>query len=371
MKTLFITPFPPPVTGQSIAVKIFHNELIKFSSIECVNLSKDSFKPGVNSFVRIIQIAKILKEVWCKKKGVDVIYFTISESLAGNAKDLLIYLLCFSQLSKMIIHLHGGAGMRVIILGNNGILRRLNEFFIRRLRAAIVLGKSHVEIFAHALPREKIHIVPNFSEDYLFSNREDIEHKFQKTTPLRILFLSNLIPGKGYNELLDAFFALDEHLRESVLIDFAGGFESEEQKSAFLDRIKEIRQVCYHGTVHGEYKRDLLSRAHIFCLPTYYPYEGQPISILEAYASGCFVITTDHSGIRDIFLDNINGYEVCKKSVPDLKENLIKVLDNRDNLLNFALTNFEYANKFYRVSIYNSKLVPIFIGNDIFYASPN
>lgn len=40
--------------------------------------------------------------------------------------------------------------------------------------------------------------------------------------------------------------------------------------------------VTYHGIVGGEAKRRLLKECYIFALPTRYPNEGQPISILEA-----------------------------------------------------------------------------------------
>ena len=71
----------------------------------------------------------------------------------------------------------------------------------------------------------------------------------------------------------------------------------------------------------GEKKRRLFAEAHVFCLPTYYSYyEGQPISILEAYASGCVVITTDHGGICDIFKDKINGFRVEKRSCLSIKK---------------------------------------------------
>ena len=42
-------------------------------------------------------------------------------------------------------------------------------------------------------------------------------------------------------------------------------------------------------------------------MPTRYPNEGQPISILEAMGNGMFIITTDHAGIPDIVKDGVNG----------------------------------------------------------------
>ncbi len=44
-----------------------------------------------------------------------------------------------------------------------------------------------------------------------------------------------------------------------------------------------------------------------FALPTRYPNEGQPISILEAMGNGMFIITTDHAGIPDITVGTENG----------------------------------------------------------------
>ena len=58
--------------------------------------------------------------------------------------------------------------------------------------------------------------------------------------------------------------------------------------------------VTYHGIVGGEKKKNLLKECYIFALPTRYPNEGQPISILEAMGNGMFIITTDHAGIPDI-----------------------------------------------------------------------
>ena len=356
MKILFIAPLPPPITGNSLAVKVFLDEIIKHHQIEIVNLSKLGFQHGINSLHRVRSVLGILRDLMRKREGVDLIYFTISQSKAGNLKDLLIYLLCFRNLSRMVIHLHGGDGMRKIMSNKSSLSYKINKYFIKRLGGVIVLGKTHVDIFSDLIPKEKIHIVHNFAEDYLFLKEEEIKLKFENTKPIRMLFLSNLIPGKGYNELVEAYSRLDESLKENIIIDFAGGFESESQEVEFLKKIKEIKQLNYHGIVDGPKKQELFRNAHVFCLPTYYLYEGQPISILEAYASGCVVLTTNHSGIKDIFKDKINGSEVQKKSADSIKLAIEEILGNTEKLLPIALLNRKTANDKYRTSIYNDAL---------------
>jgi len=151
--------------------------------------------------------------------------------------------------------------------------------------------------------------------------------------------------------------ALDERARDAVTIDFAGEFESEAQKSQFLDRIEGFMQLRYHGVVHGDRKRQLLHGAHVFCLPTYFPYEGQPISLLEAYAAGCAVITTDHSGIFDVFTPEVNGYEVEKRSPASLAAAIQRAVAEPERLRTMARVNLAGARQQFRTETYNARVI--------------
>ena len=81
--------------------------------------------------------------------------------------------------------------------------------------------------------------------------------------------------------------------------------------------------VTYHGIVKGKKKKELLLNNYIFCLPTYYPLEGHPISILEAMANGCVIFTTDHGGIRDIVNEEY-GVFVEKHNPESIAETIAK-----------------------------------------------
>lgn len=359
MRVLFIGTLPPPVTGQSLACQVLLEELRSRHDVDVVNLSKAEFKQGISSLARVCQILRVLWQVWRKRRACDVIYLTTSESLAGNLKDLLLYLVCMRRLRVMAAHLHGGAGMRRIMLGERRLLRVINQFFVRRLGAMIVLGRRHVEMFSAVMSPDRIQIVPNFAQDEFFGSPEAIDRKFARTVPLRLLFLGNLLPGKGHIELLEAYRSLSAEQRARVEIDFAGGFETDQQKQSFLERMAGFAQVRYHGVVHGEQKRRLFAEAHVFCLPTYYPYEGQPISILEAYAAGCAVITTDHSGIFDIFSDGANGLAVAKESVAALRSAIEQALERPHDLHRMARDNHQLALRSYRTTRYTDDLLAI------------
>lgn len=347
------------MTGQSLACKIFHDFLlVQGNSIEVVNLSKPSLLPG-GALGRMAEVFSLIAKIWRRAGTADLIYFTIAESFWGSCKDQLIYLVCGSRLNQLVIHLHGGAGMRMIMQPGAGLLRQLNRFFLSRLGGVIILGEAHADIFCDCVDKARLHIVPNFSEDYLFLEREAIVEKYEDTSLLRVLFLSNLIEGKGHSELLAAFLSLDEDTRARLRIDFAGSFGCQSEQVAFTKEISKHPQLCYHGPVSGERKKRLLSNAHIFCLPTYYAYEGQPISILEAYAAGCYVITTDHSGIRDIHQHGVNGLQVEKRSVSSLATALRDCAAKRLDLGPCALRNNTCARERFRTKHYNTALIDI------------
>jgi glycosyltransferase involved in cell wall biosynthesis len=237
--------------------------------------------------------------------------------------------------------------MRKLLVNRTDWIGRLNYFFLHRIAGVIVLGERLVSIFDGYVEPERIRVVKNFAADNLFLDERLITDKWSGSSGLRVLFLSNLLEGKGHLELLMAIKKLSPEMRSRFCFDFAGGFESSVDESRFKSEISDLPGVTYHGVVHGEAKQSLLSQAHIFCLPTFYPYEGQPISILEAYASGCVVLTTDHSGIFDIFTPDKNGWEVQPRSPQSIVEALKSLASARVEAKEIAFHNRREADLLY------------------------
>ena len=240
MRVLFLAPLPEPVTGHSLACQVFLDGLVRTHEADVVDLNKADFRPGVSSLGRVFEVLGMAWRAFRRHRAADVIYFTISESLAGNLKDILIYMACFGRLRRMVIHLHGGAGMRAIMGGRYPLLALLNGFFLRRMGAVVVLGGRHEDMYRSSVAPDRLRSVANFAADELFVADASVERKFVAPGPLRLLFLSNLLPGKGHRELLDAVASLPAELAGRLQVDFAGGFETPAQETEFLERLSGV-----------------------------------------------------------------------------------------------------------------------------------
>ncbi len=95
-------------------------------------------------------------------------------------KDIAIYLACVGKLSRMTVHLNGGAGMRELLHPSRKILRALNRFFLRRVRRVIVLGPRLVDIFEGIVPRDRIATAANSPRVNFSSRMNLLSESFRK-----------------------------------------------------------------------------------------------------------------------------------------------------------------------------------------------
>ena len=309
-KICFIAQFPPPMHGLSKAVETLYNSELN----SAVNPDGEFEFEKVDITNNKNFLKNLLK---VSKSKADLFYFTISQTKGGNLRDLVIFKLLELQHKKCLIHLHGGYYRQLVDNDMAGWQRKANYKAIKKLAGAIVLSKSLKKIFEGMIDDDKIFVVENCVDDQYLLTDQEIEEKLaalKDKKVLHVLWLSNFIRSKGYPFVLEMAKAekecVDAGGEKRFHFDFAGKFFEDSEKDYFESYIKENRldeYVTYHGIVGGEQKRELLKKCYIFALPTRYPNEGQPISILEVMGDGMFIITTEHAGIPDIVEDGVNG----------------------------------------------------------------
>lgn len=314
-KICFIAQFPPPMHGLSKAVETLYN-----SGLNAAVNSDGEFEFEKVDITNNKNFLKNLVKI--SKSKADLFYFTISQTKGGNLRDLVIFKLLELQHKKCLIHLHGGYYRKLVDNDMACWQRKANYKAIKKLSGAIVLSKSLKKIFEGMIDDEKIFVVENCVDDQYLLTDQEIKEKLatlENRKVLHVLWLSNFIRSKGYPFVLEMAKAEKERVdaggEKRFHFDFAGKFFEDSEKEYFESYVKNNKldeYVTYHGIVGGEKKRNLLRECYIFALPTRYPNEGQPISILEAMSNGMFIITTDHAGIPDIVEDGVNGIIIDK-----------------------------------------------------------
>ena len=73
---------------------------------------------------------------------------------------------------------------------------------------------------------------------------------------------------------------------------------------------------------------DVLRRAHVVCLPSYYR-EGVPKVLIEAAATGRPIVTTDAPGCREIVADGENGFLVPPRDSGAVAARIESLLQSR------------------------------------------
>jgi len=361
MKILLIGPLPPPITGTSVANQIImehpalHSWDIRLDSINTNSLllNRDI---GKFSWRKIVFYTGKFREAF-KIFSHDKVYITIGLTFWGVLKYAPYILLSRVLKKEVIIHVHSDylwQQYRKL----SGLFRWIFKTILSNANKGIVLSPLLKRNLQPFLDDKDIYVIPNCVDDYLL--QFDLDQKFKtKFDKLRILYLSSLMKEKGIFDLLEALRILKES-RIPFEAYLAGSLEYG-LAPAIRKKIEKLApEISYFDVVDREEKKLLLMNSNVFVLPTYYSMEGQPISILEAMATGNVILTTEHAGIPDIFQDNVNGYYVEKQNPLSILEKLICVHNNLEEQKRIATNNSLCAQQKYKMENFTFEIKQVF-----------
>lgn len=374
---LLIGFLPPPVTGLSMAFNLLVTASQHVFDLCILNLStRDKQRQnGLLSFTRIIEIlASILMALWflITRPRISVVYLTMAQTPLGFFRDFLLIKLSSLFGKKIILHLHGGYFAQMYDQASPRLKNMIYSTLLQ-VDQVIVLGASLKKCFAFMGDgfASRIRVVPNAIDTHLIPSAP-LRRRLQADRPVRLLFLSNLMTEKGYDDVLQAIAQLSaKHLR--IEGHFCGKFILDENRfdsietmqAAFyatLDNLNIRQCIHWHGLLSGQDKMRMLMDSDIFLLPTWYKMEGQPIAILEAMAYGLPVISTDHSGIPDIVSHERNGLLVQPQSPALIVSAVERLLLDPDLYASISTNNYADAQEKYYPQIHIDRIHQILTG---------
>lgn len=306
-------------------------------------------KPGkISAFQRvwsgITALCRVMGEARCvlAKEKVDILHKTTSGSI-GALTDWMIGRYCRKHGAKNILHCHYGCIPE--ILNGKGFLSWLALKSMRQFDQIWVLDKRTYNYLKQRNDvNAEIILTPNCIN--VKPNIEIIPKSYAN-----IAFIGNLCETKGVLELIDAIKKIPEEIQLHIVGEGDGLVKQHIMEHAgdlYGNRVK-----CY-GRLPNAEAVEFMKRVDILALPTYYPFEAFPISILEAMSLGKLVISTSRAAIGDMLTTDEGhncGLFVREKNVDDIATAINWAYHHKHEADNLCQLAYQKVYQSYRTEI--------------------
>ena len=167
-----------------------------------------------------------------------------------------------------------------------------------------------------------------FQAERVFNTVDLARFRFRERWLLKPVLLSNRNLERHYNVecTLRAFALIQQQVSHARLI--VAGDGAERRALQELARGLAPGKVDFVGAVAPEDMPELYDQADIFVNAS--DVDNQPLSIIEAFASGLPVVTTDAGGIPDMVADGETGFVVGRGDYEALADRVIRLLRDRE-----------------------------------------
>ena len=164
---------------------------------------------------------------------------------------------------------------------------------------------------------------------------------------LKIINVARIqLPKKGQDILIKA---LNECKKRGIKFscDFVGGIDDVD-----IDSFNYLKSLVKEYNLENEIRflgnrtdiAELLQQSDLFILPS--RFEGFGLVILEAMASGLPVIATNIDGPKEIITNGVNGLLFENENHIDLADNIMKLYNDRNKMLEVANAGFELSKNY-------------------------
>jgi glycosyltransferase involved in cell wall biosynthesis len=246
------------------------------------------------------------------RNRIDMVYVPVAQNTLGFLRDSLFLAPAALRGIPMVVHFHNGNFGEFVRTAPSPV-RVLMRALLGRAQRAIVLGSVLRPMLAGVVPEDRIEVVPNCVPD----RTPKVRRADRRGGRMRVLFLGNLIPGKGYGELIRAAEMLVDAGVDVELV-LAGGGMAERTRQQTLAETTIRDRIRFTGPVDVAEKTVLLGEADVLALPSYYENEAHPLVVLEAMAAGLPVVSTRYVAIPEMVNDGVTGLLVEPRDISGL-----------------------------------------------------
>jgi glycosyltransferase involved in cell wall biosynthesis len=178
----------------------------------------------------------------------------------------------------------------------------------------------------------------------------------------RILYVGRLVEKKGAPYLIEAFATVKKEIPDAELVIVGKGRMEDELRNQV--RLLNLTDVTFAGALTSTQVKEQIDSCKIFCLPSITAdsgdAEGLPISILEAQASGVFVVSSSSGGIGDNLYDRESCFIFEERNSKQLAKTLTEILNNPQNNIYIIEQQLKLISAKFQLKICAEKLEAIY-----------
>jgi len=284
VKVLIIGTLPPPVGGAGVSLQHLISELSRRDDVRTIVVNTGGVRG--RPFTGPFRFAAILFRIFAAARRVDVVSLQPAPSGLPFVGPF-VWASARLWRKPFMIRMFGGQDYRDLPGVRGAIVRwlvRRSDLYLAQTKALVASARAdhlqRVEWFATSRPMRPL---------------DDLASQPGRKCR-RFVFLSHVKKSKGIEELIEA----SEHLDDGAQVDVYGPFMEGVSEQSFRGRSR----ICYRGEVPAGEADAVLRQYDAVVFPTYWPGEGYPGIILEAYGAGIPVITTRWMSIPEIVDDS-------------------------------------------------------------------
>jgi glycosyltransferase involved in cell wall biosynthesis len=291
----------------------FDNQLLRssgFSVIRLLRLIWNSetlvYLPAHNNLKYIFPVIFLLSKI----RGVTIVYVVIGGWLDAYLKHKKLHIFMLSRIKALFLQ-------------------------SERLRSNLIAEYNFTN--TQILCNFRIH---SFVPDFSLNNNG-----------FRIVFMARICRSKGIEDMFRlADFIKNKYPSDNLIsIDFYGPVAREDEEY-FMREITNSDICNYNGILEPDEIYKMLSTYDVLVLPTKYPGEGFPGTILDAYISGLPVIVTNWMYISEFVEDGKTGFLYDPEDVKQLFSRIELLIQDKKRLL--AMKSLAYlAGKQYNADV--------------------
>ena len=308
----------------------------------------------------LLMLLYCAQAIWCRfRYGVTTMYYIPSPGKrSALIRDWMVMQFCRPFFRKIVLHWHA-AGL-AWWLETSALMhtRSITYRFLKHVDLSMVLSNFNRSDAEKLLPR-RIQVVsngipdpcPDFATTVLprrlarvaarrklrageSLTLDDLQNTGGDPHVCHVLYLAHCTRDKGLFDAIEAVTLASRELAGCgsalrLRLVVAGSFVTARDKVEF-DRIMmqpESREIInYLGFVANDKKHNALVNADLFCFPTYFSNENQPVNVIEALAYGLPVITTKWRSVPEILPSGYAGL-VTPRAPRELATVLLQSLD--------------------------------------------